>query len=65
MLIWVMPWLVIRAIEYLSDIIIRGTGKRNITYDALTLALATAIVNGACWCMVLYGFIKTATDPGP
>jgi len=65
MLIWVMPWLVIRAIECLSDIIIRGTGKRGITYDSLSLALATVIVNGACWCMVLYGFIKTATDPAP
>jgi len=63
MLVWVMPWLVIRAIEYLSDIIISGTG--GIEYDPLSLALATVIVNGACWCMVLYGFIKTATDPGP
>jgi hypothetical protein len=65
MLIWVMPWLIIRALDILVDIIIRGTGTRNITYDVMSLALSTVIVNGACWCMVLYGFIKTAAVPGP
>jgi len=65
MLIWVMPWLIIRAIDTLVDIIISGTDKNGITHDNLALALSSVIISGACWCCVLYGFIKTAADPGP
>jgi len=65
MLIWVMPWLIIRALDKLVDIIIRGTGKYAITNGYLALSLSTVIISGVCWCCVLYGFIKTAADPGP
>ena len=65
MLIWVMPWLIIRTLDTLVDIIISGTDKYGITHDYLALALSSVIISGACWCCVLYGFIKTAADPGP
>ena len=67
MLIWVMPWLIIRALHALIVTIITGTNKRVIPYTTFyySLQLSTTIVSGACWCMVLYGFIKTAADPGP
>ena len=65
MQIWVMPWLIIRAIDTLVDIVISGTDKYGITHDFLALSLSTVITSGACWCFVLYGLIKTAADPGP
>ena len=66
MLIWVMPWLIIRALYTLIELIISGTNKRLVLNDYFySLELATVIVSGACWCMVLYGFIKTAADPAP
>ena len=66
MLIWVMPWLIIRALYTLIELIVSGTQKSVVTYDYYySLQLSTVIVSGACWCMVLYGFIKTAADPGP
>ena len=66
MLIWVMPWLTIRALYALIELIFGGADKFGIIYSHLrSLELATVIVSGACWCMVLYGFIKTAADPEP
>jgi len=65
MLIWVMPWLIIRILFYLVDIIMRGINRNNLRFDFLSLGLADAIVDGACWTGVLFGFIKTAADPGP
>ena len=67
MLIWVMPWFIIRALHAFIVTIISGTNKRIVPYTSYyySLELATVIVSGACWCMVLYGFIKTAADPGP
>ena len=60
-----MPWLVCRAIYTLIEMIISGTNKR-VTYTYLySVGLASLIVSGAFWCLVLYGFIKTAADPGP
>ena len=65
MLIWVMPWLIGRASYTLIVIIIRDTTER-VTPDFLfSLGLANVIVSGAFWCLVLYGFIKTAADPAP
>lgn len=59
-----MPWLIIRALATLVELIIGNMEEHTITYT-LCLVLATAIVSGACWSMVLYGFFKTAVDPGP
>ena len=66
MLIWVMPWLIIRALYTLIEVIYSGANKFGIIDSYLgSLEFATVIVSGACWCMVLYGFVKTAADPGP
>ena len=65
MLIWVMPWLIGRAKFTLIEIIISGTNKRVTPTYLYSLGLANVIVSGAFWCLVLYGFIKTAADPGP
>ena len=64
MLIWVMPWLILRAFGTLIELIIDGMDDHTTTFN-LTLGLVTIIVSGVCWCMVLYGFFKTAADPGP
>ena len=60
-----MPWLVGRAIYILIEVVIRGTNKRVTSNYLYSLGLATVIVSGAFWCLVLYGFIKTAADPAP
>jgi len=65
MLVWVMPWLTLRALYGLIDLIINGINKDNRSFDFLSLGLASVIVNGACWSGVLFGFIKTAANPGP
>jgi len=65
MLKWVMPCLIGRASYSLITTIISGTNKRLTTEYLYRLGLADVIVNGAFWCLVLYGFIKTAADPGP
>jgi hypothetical protein len=65
MLIWVMPWLIIRALYFLADLIVSGVNTTMTAADELALELATDIVSGACWCGVLYGFMKTVADPGP
>ena len=66
MLVWVMPWIIIRALHSLIYLIISGGLE---TYssqlDPLALELALVVVSGACWSGVLYGFIRTAADPGP
>src|SRR5258706_5076557 len=65
MLKWVMPWLIGRAFYSLITTIISGTNKRVTSDFNYSLGLANTIVSGASWCLVLYGFIKTAADPGP
>ncbi len=65
MLKWVMPWLIGRASYNLIVIIIGDTNKRATPNFTYSLGLADVIVSGALWCLVLYGFIKTAADPGP
>jgi len=65
MLSWVMPWLIIRTLYTLIQYIINGINKNQLRPDSLSLVLAEVIVNGACWTGVLFGFIKTAADPGP
>jgi len=66
MLIWVMPWVIIRALHSLIHLITWGGLE---TYspelDPLALELAQIIVTGACWSGVLYGLVRTAADPGP
>ena len=64
MLIWVMPWLIIRILYDLINLIINGMNKNNFAFDFPSLALASVIINGACWTGVLVGFIKTAADSG-
>jgi len=65
MLIWVMPWLVIRTLYALVDLIIGRINRNNSTFDYLSLGLAEVIVGGACLTGILFGFIKTVADPGP
>jgi len=65
MLIWVMPWLIIRIVYGLIETIINGINKNRYRPDAVSLTFAAVVVNGACWTGVLFGFIKTAADPGP
>jgi len=65
MLIWVMPWLIIRMLYTLINHIIIGMNRDNFRFDFESFTLAKLIVNGACWTCVLFGFIKTAADPGP
>jgi len=65
MLIWVMPWLIIRIVYGLIETIINGINKNMIRPNTLSLTFAAVVVNGACWTGVLFGFIKTAADPGP
>jgi len=65
MLIWVMPWLIIRILFTLVDHIISDINSDNRRFDFLSLGLAEVIVGRACWVGVLFGFIKTAADPGP
>ena len=65
MLIWVLPWLIIYELFTLVNLIIRGINKNDFRFDYLSLGLAEVIVTGACWTGVLFGFIKTAADPGP
>jgi hypothetical protein len=64
MLIWVMPWLIIRALYTLIDLIVSGVDQNYIS-DYLALDLVTVIVSGACWSGVLFGFVNTVTDPVP
>jgi hypothetical protein len=64
MLIWVMPWLIIRALYFLVYLILSGVNGTMNTPDP-PLELAISIVSGACWCGVLFGFMKTIADPGP
>jgi len=61
MLIWVMPWFIIRMLYTLIDYIIIGMNRDNFEFEFLSLGLARSIVNGACWTGVLFGFIKTGT----
>lgn len=65
MLIWVTPWLTLRATYSLIDIVLTGMNREDPVFDRLALGLAAIIVSGACWSIALYGFIKTASDPGP
>ena len=66
MLVWVVPWVIIRTIHSLIYLITSGGLE---TYsselDPLALELAQVVVIGACWSGVLYGFIRTAADPEP
>ena len=64
MLIWIMPWLIIRALYTLVEVTLSGINKDNIAFDFLSLELVAVIVNGACWTGVLFGFNKTVADPG-
>ena len=65
MLTRITPWLIIRTLYSLISLIVTRINGTNLTLDYLSLGLATVIVNGACWTGVLFGFIKTAADPGP
>jgi|SRR5258706_291087 len=65
MLKWIMPWLIGRAFYTLIEVIISGTNEPVIYTYLDSLELSKVIVSGAFWCLVLYGFIKTAADPGP
>ena len=48
-LVWVMYWLIIRALYELITLIINVVNKDNFTFDYLSLGLTSVIVNGACW----------------
>jgi len=65
MLIWVMPWLITFTLFTLVDHIISNINRNNLRFDFLSLGLAEVIVGRACLTGVLFGFIKTAADPGP
>jgi len=65
MLIWVMPWLILRTFYGLILHVVLGLNWYNLRFDYHSTGLATMIMNGACWTGVLFGFIKTAADPGP